>query len=45
MKIMKNERASIENKLTMDVLKGAGNAAVEVLAELFNMCITLCDVP
>ena len=29
----------------MDSLKEAGNKDIEVLTELFNKCITLCNVP
>ena len=31
--------------LKMDILKGDGNEAFEVLTELFNNCITLYNVP
>ena len=44
-KQMKNRKVSREVKLTLNILKEVGNEASEVLTELFNKCITLCDAP
>ena len=44
-KEMRKGKASGEDKLTVDILKEAGNETIEVITKLFNKCITLCDVP
>ena len=44
-KVMRNWRTSGEDKLTVDILKKAGNEVIEVLTKLFSKCVTIYEIP
>ena len=43
MKPMENEK-SYRRRQIVDILKETGSEAIKILTDLFNVCITLCDV-